>query len=281
MVEAASNSREGGQDRESARSHRRLFGHTFARPVASRSQCKAHRADGSVHGHEAEPLWGSDPRASRRALARTPTRPPPWGLVLASIGCSTRSAIGRFCRTSRSGSERVCWSPMRPAVEGHNVGTGCAEGPVRYPHGRRSPTIGRWWGYDDEPGRPAFPPTAPPASSAMSPASSRYKPSATPPKRAIDSAAPPPNSARRSNALPSTGSTTSSPSTPHELTMSDDRSVDGEILTLARAVGIVSAQADVSLDEALNPIVDRAAVQRFAEQDIAAGAVDRSIRVCE
>lgn len=63
--------------------------------------------------------------------------------------------------------------------------------------------------------------------------------------------------------------------------MSDDRSVDGEILTLARAVGIVSAEADVSLDEALNPIVDRAAVQRFAEQDIAAGAVDRSIRVCE
>jgi hypothetical protein len=61
MVEAASNSREGGQDREWAWSHRRLFGHTFARPVACRSQRKVHRADGSVHGHEVEPLWGSDP----------------------------------------------------------------------------------------------------------------------------------------------------------------------------------------------------------------------------
>jgi hypothetical protein len=32
-VEAASNGREGGQDREWAWLHRRLFGHTFTRPV--------------------------------------------------------------------------------------------------------------------------------------------------------------------------------------------------------------------------------------------------------
>jgi hypothetical protein len=29
---------------------------------------------------------------------------------------------------------------MRPGAQGHSFGTGCAEGPVRYPHGRRSPT---------------------------------------------------------------------------------------------------------------------------------------------
>src|SRR5262245_12901052 len=60
-VEAASNGREGGQDREWAWSHRRLFGHTFARPVACRSQYWVHRADWSVHGHEVGPIGESDP----------------------------------------------------------------------------------------------------------------------------------------------------------------------------------------------------------------------------
>jgi hypothetical protein len=43
-VEATSNGREGGQDTGWAWMHRRLFGYTLARPVASRSQHCAHRA---------------------------------------------------------------------------------------------------------------------------------------------------------------------------------------------------------------------------------------------
>jgi hypothetical protein len=63
--------------------------------------------------------------------------------------------------------------------------------------------------------------------------------------------------------------------------MPDDPAVDSEILTFAPAVGMVSVQADVSLDEALNLIVDRAEVQHCSPHDIAAGVVDRTIRFCE
>src|SRR5258708_29240465 len=61
-VEAASNSREGGQDREWAWLHRALFGHTFARPVACHNGIEFIGPTGQfMDTRRVWPIWESDP----------------------------------------------------------------------------------------------------------------------------------------------------------------------------------------------------------------------------
>lgn len=50
------------------------------------------------------------------------------------------------------------------------------------------------------------------------------------------------------------------------------------VLALANAMGMVSVQADCTLDEALDLIVDRAQIARCTVYEIAVAVVDGSIR---